>query len=432
MNANDIRLIRPGTPLTVAATVLALALLVVGTRQVTIELAGGDNPGPPASAPVSDPGSGPASALGGAATATPGEPPATGRGAAGEPSPGGGEPDGPGVVSGQMSAGQVTVGEPYGSPAPDRITVQPGPVAARTALPHLPGHSPPDRAAPDGAGTPDGGSDGTGLERPDVGDDVLAPIPLPFAVGVGGSTTGHVATIEIGVDGGPDGLAALEVDLGDGNQVRLTGGQVDALRDGGTFTLVHEYRPTLIPLSWTVRATATDGAGLVRQASQEFQTRAAYLLSYSALAVTALNDCDTIGKGDFGLRWKLDDRPVRSSEFKLGKGETYVEDGFRVGVQPVHFGEPVPFDVSIVENDPWGARLFAVWRWDIGWAEIGDPPVGDGSAPAGEQVGPVAQIGSHQYPVTLSARDVESGGGDDCAVRMDFTVYLTMLPRQHR
>ena len=135
---------------------------------------------------------------------------------------------------------------------------------------------------------------------------------------------------------GPDQVAALQVDFGDGDQQPLP---VTKLRDGGTATVVHAYEPTLAPRTRTVRATATDGTGQVRQASRQFETRAAYRVSYSPLAVTALDKCDTFGTGDFALTWQLDPRPARSSEFKLGKGQTYLEEGFRVGYGPVHYDQ---------------------------------------------------------------------------------------------
>jgi hypothetical protein len=133
-------------------------------------------------------------------------------------------------------------------------------------------------------------------------------------------------------------------------------------------------------------------------------------------AVTALDDCDIIDKGDFELTWRLDFRPARSSSFKLGKGDTYVEQGFRVGVTGVHYDEPLEqFRVTIEEHDAGPGQFGPVAFFDF---------------PDG---GPVAELANHHCEVTMDAGDVENAGPAgsslhwDCDVQMTFTAYLTMI-----
>jgi hypothetical protein len=230
-------------------------------------------------------------------------------------------------------------------------------------------------------------------------------------------TTGHLGTVFIGVGGGlSGGLAALRVDFGDGGTLQFGTDQIAALALSGRAEVVHEYEPTLTPQPQAVLVTATDATGGSHERTVDFATRAAYRLSYSPLAVTALDDCDVAGKGDFELTWRLDSRPARASSFKLGKGDTHHEPGFRIGIARVHFGEPLDyFRVQIEEHD---------------FGPGGFPPTAFVEFPDG---GPVAELGDHHYPVSMDADDVENAGPAgsslhwDCDLRLEFTAQLTML-----
>jgi hypothetical protein len=414
-------------PLTAVAVVVALALLMLGSRAIAGQL---DGAGESAVAPAAQTGPAGAEAPGQPADGSgstgstadrgpDGQPPGAGE-SGGQPAPPPGEP-----VAGVMTAGKVIADEPFAfTPAPDRVTVTPGPAAAARAIPQLPAPGP----APRGGSNPGGSAPGTGgTGEPPAGtldgsanDTADRPIDgtVDLALGVRVETTGHLANIFIGVGGGlSGGLAALRVDFGDGRTRQFTATEVATLRPAGSIGIVHTYQPTLTPESQRVLVTATDGAGEVHQRSAGFQTRAAFRLSYSALTVTSTTKCDSFDiNGDFELTWRLDSRPARVSSFKRPRGIPYVEEGFRVAVEPVSFGEaPEYFEVTIDEKDPPGAGALAFWRYGFG---------GSFATDVFFDRGPVAQLGDHHYDVTMRAY---AGSWYDCQVRMVFTAYLTMI-----
>jgi hypothetical protein len=104
-----------------------------------------------------------------------------------------------------------------------------------------------------------------------------------------------------------------------------------------------------------------------------------------------------------------------------------VERGFPTTVVPVHYGEfpelfrvdgsPAFFYLRLVEEDNFGSALleyFLAFPYDF---------AGSPGLPDFLRRGPVAQLGNHQYGVTLQ-RQLPGG---TCDARMDFTVALTML-----
>jgi hypothetical protein len=375
---------------------LVAGLVAVAARQVTV-LVRGDQP---VGATAPDP----------AATAAPdGGSDPTGEGGA-LPTPPVTPPD-PGELAPGTGSDPI-IGEPSIQPV-DR-----GPVADRVfllagSIPNLDA-APPEAAPPQDAGdaVPDGsGQPGSALERPDVGPGELAPPERGFGVGVSAEPDGHYATITVGVSGGPDGLAGLLVDFGDGSSHQLPDGDVARLRarGGGTVTLVHRYEPTLDPQPQRVVATATDGAGQRKRANRPFETQAEFLVGFSALTVRALDDCDLVGKGDFELRWNLDGRD-RSSRFDLGKGESYVENKFRIGLNGIHAGSQVDYWLTIAERDS-GGKLLTPWEWPFDFRVRGPLAL------------EVVELGAHSYPVTLFWH---TEGEDDCHVRLDYTYHVAM------
>jgi hypothetical protein len=399
----------------------AMALLVAGAHHATTQLRSGD-------LPITTP----AGAAGGPQTPVeqaPGATPGNQTTAAGDrsdpdaqPPPGGGEPE-----QATVTVGPVVADEQYRFVAPpDQVTVVPGRDAAIRAL---------SQAAAGPAPTSGGSGSGTGpgpLERPDHGPDQVYDERYLPGFGIHAETTGHFATIHAGTGTGWDGgLAALRFDFGDGRSRQLTAGELGLLQPAGSVSVRHAYEPTLTSQPQRVTAVATDGAGQTHERTVEFETRAAYRLTYSPLAVTSLSDCDLIGKGDFTMKWRLDSRPARTSSFKLGKGQTYREDRFRVGINPVYYQERLEFfHVLIGENDPLngGLSTFAVWNWP----ESFNPPDDTGDDEPFFTRGPVAQFGDHHYQVTLGRHNVQTGNWAGCDVRMTFAAYLQMIDEPGR
>ena len=381
------------------AGAVVLALLVVGARQLTVQLAG-DGPDTAAAAAGAEAGAGsPPAAAGIDRPASPAE------------------ADG---ATGGVVVGEVVVDETFAhNPRPDQITIEPA--ATARAADDLPDQS--DGGTASGAGS----DDDTALDQPGPvgeasGSTADAPIGtvdsvLDLRVG----TTGHVATVVVKIGPALDGLTALSVDFGDGSVLRLDDRQLASLVTSGRLRVVHEYVPTLTPQPQRVRVVATDGAGQSHDRTVDFATRAEYRLTYSALEVTALDDCDLAGKGDFTLTWRLDSRPARTSDFTLGKGERYQEERFRIGITGVHYDEPLEhFLVRVEENDP-GPGSFT--------------PEGFSQFSGG---GPVFQPDNHHYQVTMHADDVENAGPAgsslhwDCDVDLTFTAYVTMIDSPDR
>lgn len=379
------------------AVLLALALVAglvtVSVRQVTVALR-------------DDPAAGP--------VAGPGPDPTAGPGAA-EPDPGGGGPlplpELAAPAAGELApgtgsypiVGSPSIEPPGGEPVPDQVAIVSG------RMPDLTGALPDLAAAPPDAG----GGTGPGVAAPDVATDEMAPPPPSFGLGVRVTTGGHFATVIVGVSGGPAGLATLAVEFGDGAAYRLPEEKIADLGEGGTVKVVHRYEPTLTPQPQRVVARATDGAGESKQAAYEFETRAAFEFRFFPLTVTARDDCDTIGKGDFELSWELG-AEEGSSRFDLGRGESYVEKRFDTAIYPVHYGERVRADLAIGERDTAG-RLLTPWEWEFPYEFHG---------PAAPQFEQVLELGTHRYPITMF---YAVAGEDNCDVRLDYTFRVSMF-----
>jgi hypothetical protein len=225
-------------------------------------------------------------------------------------------------------------------------------------------------------------------------------------------------------------LAALTVDFGDGTEpFVLAEDRIAAIGSRGQVSVTHTYQPTLTPQPQVATVVATDGAGRAHEQILRFDTRAAYRLSYSPLTVTALEKCDRVGPGDFVLTWQNDSSqpPGKTSKFKLDKDESHLERGFPTTVAPVYYGEfpqlflvngnPAFFYVQLAEEDTFAASLLEF---------VLDAPYefpGSRELPEFLRRGPVAQLGNHQYAVTLHPSVVDN----QCEARIDFTVALTML-----
>jgi hypothetical protein len=408
-------------PLAAVAVAMALALLVVGVRQVTVALSGDD--GDRSSAASAEPAG--ASEPAGDAPAD-GSVPARQDGGGEVPSAAG-EP-----VPVEVAVGPVTADDEFGfTPPPDLVAVVAGAAAARAAVP-LPG--PPAPPAGSSSGVASGELAGPGTASGPAESSADPPLelaPEPFTMAASVEPDGYRAEVRVAFGGGLDGgLAALTIEFGDGTEpFVLDDAQIAAIGSHGQVSVTHTYQPTLTPQPQVATVMATDGAGQPHTRALRFDTRAAYRLSYSPLTVTALDDCDAFGKGDFKLTWQNDSsRPAgKTSTFKLGKNESYIERGFPTTVAPVHYGEfpelfqvdgsPAFFYVSLVEEDNLGSHLLEF--------VLGFPYEATGSAglPDFFTLGPVAQLGTHQYPLTLHHR-LETA---TCKVRMDFTVALTML-----
>jgi hypothetical protein len=370
----------------VLALVLVAGLAMVAAREVTGHLRG-DQPARPAAATGPD-------TEGGAPPLPTVTPPAPG-----ELAPGTGSDP----IIGPPSIEPVDRG-----PVPDQVTLQPG------QMPDLTGPPPAATPPPDPGTAPpdDSGGPGSVLERPDVTTGERAPPPPSFGVGIRVTAGGHFATAVVGVSGGPDGLAALSVEFGDGGVHQLSEEKVAGLREGGTLRVVHRYEPTLTPQPQRAVVSATDGAGRSKQAAYEFETQAEFRLRFSPLTATALDDCDAVGKGDFKLEWNLDGGD-HSSRFDLGKGDSYVENQFRTTIYGVSYGNPVYYDLRISELD-FAGRVLTPWEWELPF-EFHGP-----AAPAKE----VVELGTHTYPVTVF---YATKGEDNCSVRLDYSYSVIMF-----
>jgi len=415
------------TPLVAMAAVVLLASLVVGVRQVTVHLR-------------SDDGARSSTALGGAADSTgsgqdtPGDGSAPAGQALGELQTEAGEP-----APAEVTVGPVVADGEFGfTPTPDRIAVVAGAEAARAAAQLPDAQAPPDGSSTGGpsgeTGESSGESGGPGGVSGPADGSVGRPLdaaPDEFTMVASVEPDGYRAEVRVGLGGGLDGgLAALTIDFGDGTDpFALDDAQVAAIGSRGQVSVTHAYQPTLTAQPQTATVVATDGAGQAHRQTLRFDTRAAYRLSYSPLTVTALEDCDSFGKGDFKLTWQNDSSqpPGKTSRFKLGKNESYVERGFPTTVVPVHYGEfpelfrvdgsPAFFYLRLVEEDNFGSDLlefFLAFPYEF---------AGSAALPEFLRRGPVAQLGNHQYGVTLT-RHFEAA---TCDVRMEFTVALTML-----
>jgi hypothetical protein len=151
----------------------------------------------------------------------------------------------------------------------------------------------------------------------------------------------------------------------------------------------------------------------------EFETQAEFLLGFSPLRVTALEDCDFwAGKNDFELAWNLDGR-TSSSRFDLDKGESYVEEGFRRGANGVRYGGGYRYFLEIRELDGADAWL-EPWTWEFP-AEFRGASGGAGPK--------IVDLGTHRYPVTLFYR---ASGKDLCRVRFDYSYTVALADRPPR
>jgi hypothetical protein len=408
------------TPLVAVAVVVVLGLLVVGVRQITVQLRGDDgdrsstalagiaDSTDPAQDPTGD-GSAPAEGAGTGELQT----------AAGEPAPA------------DVTVGPVVADEEFGfTRPPDRVAVVAGAEAARAAaqLPDAP--APVDGPSADG---PSGESGGPGISGPADGSAgrPLDAAPDDFTMVASVEPDGYRAEVRVGLGGGLEGgLAALTVDFGDGTEpFVLAEDRIAAIGSRGQVSVTHTYQPTLTPQPQVATVVATDGAGRAHEQILRFDTRAAYRLSYSPLTVTALEKCDRVGPGDFVLTWQNDSSqpPGKTSKFKLDKDESHLERGFPTTVAPVYYGEfpqlflvngnPAFFYVQLAEEDTFAASLLEF---------VLDAPYefpGSRELPEFLRRGPVAQLGNHQYAVTLHPSVVDN----QCEARIDFTVALTML-----
>lgn len=229
---------------------------------------------------------------------------------------------------------------------------------------------------------------------------------------------GHYATIIVGVSGGPNGLSAMRIQLSDGDQYELSASEVERLDNSGIFRLVHRFEPTLTPQPQRATVVATEGSSRDKAAFVEFETQAEFKLGFSPLRVTALDDCDLVGKGDFELRWKIDARTSRT-RFDLGKGETYVEEDFRRGVNGVRYNDDYGYWLSIVERDSAVAeagQFVTIPPWEHEFF-----------GGSGKSSVDIIQIGPRRVPVSFVYRANKFG---NCHVRFDYryTVALADNP----
>jgi hypothetical protein len=282
-------------------------------------------------------------------------------------------------------------------PVPDRVSLRAGSVPPNQQAP-LPAEEVPPGEDSAGAGP---------FDAPGPGSNQQAPNPTGFGVGVGATVRGHFATITVGVSGGPSGLSELTVDFGDGGRYQLPADKLGQLRQGGTLELVHRYQPTLDPTPHIVRVNAADGGGRLDHASHRLETQAEFLLRFSALTVTALEDCDRFGKGDFKLTWNLEG-VNKSSRFDLGKGESYVEHRFPARIYGITHTDPYRFRLDIAELDLGGGVLKG---WGLEFPDV-----------RGASSVEVVELGTYSYPVTHFWRTVT-----DCRVRLDYTYHLTIF-----
>jgi hypothetical protein len=406
----------------VLVVLLVAVLAAVGARQVTEQVRGA-HPAQPA------------------ATAREARSDAAGEVGSGTlPAPAGETPVGqlrtePGETSPvEITVGPVVAGEDFGfTPVPDRVSVAPGAAAARAARPGVSdaqgpvdGSSAGEPSGPseqNGPGTLFGDADGSADLPRDAAPDEFTMVALVDPVG-------HHAEVRVGLGGGLDGgLAALTIDFGDRTDpFELDDDRIAALGNRGQVSVTHTYQPTLTPQPQTATVVVTDGAGGTHERILRFDTRAAYRLSYSPLTVTAVDDCDPFGKGDFELTWQNDrSLPLgKTSTFDLGQNESYLERGFPTTVAPVYHaevpqlflvdGKPAFLYLKVREKDNLaGAFMEFLLAFPYGFE-------GPAGVPDFLREGPVAQLGNHQYGVTL-----HGDAGTECDVRMNFTVALTML-----
>jgi hypothetical protein len=374
--------------------VLVAGLTAVAVRQVTVHLRGES----PAPAAADQAGGEPADQAGGEpGDQAGGEPGDTGEVPVVEPAVApGAVPDAAADLAPGTGSAPI-IGDPVltrvdRQPAPDRVSLQAG-VLPPNLQAGQQGEAPPEESS---------GGEGGPFEAPVPGSNQRAPLPTGFGVGIDATVGGHFATIIVGVSGGPAGLAELSVDFGDGGRYQLPDDKLDQLRQGGTLKVVHRYEPTLDPTPHIAKVSAADGAGKLDQASHSFQTQAEFLLRFSPLTVTAREDCDTFGKGDFKLTWDLEG-VEKSSRFDLGKGESYVENRFQSRIYGITHTDPYYYQLDIRELD--AVSLPTEFRV------------------RGPSVAEVVELGTYSYPVTHFWRTIPN----DCRVRLDFTYHLTLF-----
>lgn len=390
------------SPLWTIGLVLVLAVLTaVAAKQITTELRGDTlTPAAQGEAAGNTDATNSAEASSGAAPLPPAVEPGTVPEAAASLAPGTGS---------EPIIGEPEIEKINREPVADRVSLQAATVPDELAP------APAETTTP----TPDESDGGGPLDAADPGSNQQAPIPRGFGVGVRAETVGHYARLIVGVSGGPNGLAAMRLQLSDGDRYELSASEVEQLHDGGTFVLVHRFEPTLTPQPQRATVVATDGTPTDKAAFVEFDTQAEFRVGFSPLTVTALEDCDFFGgKNDFQLEWDIDGRHS-VSRFDLGEGESYVEHDFRRGVNGVRYrSTSYGYSITIAERDGYG-NLFEPWTWPADFA--GASRDGPG------RLVDIIDLGTHRYPVTLF---YEAIGDDDCRVRFDYsyTVALADTP----
>jgi hypothetical protein len=112
------------------------------------------------------------------------------------------------------------------------------------------------------------------------------------------------------------------------------------------------------------------------------------------------------------LEWNVDGRD-RSSSFKLGDGDTYVEQEFRVGIDGLFYDEPRRFKLSISESDPDALAIVKLFT-DLLHESAGAP---------GGLFSDVLEFGTHIVPYSITS-DLA-----DCSVRLDFATTFAISER---
>ena len=294
-----------------------------------------------------------------------------------------------------VEVGDVIIEKPEPVSFPNRVTVVPGEVA--------------DPETSQGEATPDDSDPDNGADSPFAAGDAPAEvfeegISDRFTIQMSAEPNGHFAGIGIAMTNVPKDLA-LAVDFGDGDTFEIPPADIERLRGSGTINVEHRYEPTLTPQPQTAMAVAMDGGQVVGTVRVAFETQAEFLVSFSVLELTALDDCDLFGKGDFELKWNNDGRE-RSTKFKLAGGESYIEERFRVGHDGVRYeDEPIEVTLGVHERDPLWIRFF---RFPIAY-EL--------DAPDEELSLGVKELATHTYPLA-----VEFDAGRQCNARFDFTI----------
>lgn len=295
-----------------------------------------------------------------------------------------------------VEVGDVIIEKPEPLSFPDRVTVFAGEPPGRVTSQ--------DDATPDNESDPDSRTD-SGIGAGGASSEVFEEgISDRFTIDVSAEPNGHFAGISIAMNNVPDGLV-LRVDFGDGETFEVPPADIERLRGSGTVTVEHRFEPTLTPQPQASRVVAMDEGQLVGSASVAFETQAEFLVGFSPLELTALDDCDVFGKGDFELEWNNDGRE-RSAKFKLNGGETYVEERFRVGHDGVRYDDdPIEVTLAVHERDPvWVHLLRLPTAYELDHA----PEV----LPLG-----VKELATHTYPIA-----VKFDAGRQCNARFDFTV----------